>query len=340
MATSSNLTTDVNVGSKTAAATARVDGATLTADHTEVVPFTKDELGTIAQANAANQWGLDRCGFRDAEVLKQLHVARLYDPIGLIDIGDQFGHPELNGCLAGYRGPKNRNDSIADHAASVAAIICAKSPGGGIGNEDMDGCCNAKIVLYNVWTRNGGLDQDALCEAFEDAVRHRLPVVNVSIWLDEPISARLAKALADCEAANVVVVAAMGNSGTTKDYWPAADTNVIAVAATDPLDRRHIDSTTGGHVHIAAPGQNILTVHGDDAYNYVSGTSFAAPFVTAAVWLAKRERPDLTNQQVRDLLQFSVAKPDQPHNDETGYGRLDMTKLVAKLATMPVLPRN
>jgi hypothetical protein len=62
--------------------------------------------------------------------------------------------------------------------------------------------------------------------------------------------------------------------------------------------------------------------------------------VTAAVWLAKRERPDLTNQQVRDLLQFSVAKPDQPHNDETGYGRLDMTKLVAKLATMPVLPRN
>jgi subtilisin family serine protease len=132
-------------------------------------------------------------------------------------------------------------------------------------------------------------------------------------------------------------VAAIGNTGTSAtEFYPATDPNVIAVAGTDPADRRYIGSITGSQAFVAAPGENILTVVGDSDYDHLTGTSFSAPFVSAAVWLAKRgSKQRLTNAQVRWLLAHSVEKPGQGRTMELGYGRLDMGQLVKQLPKVP-----
>jgi hypothetical protein len=140
--------------------------------HTEAVPFTEAELDRIREANEAEQWGLDVCGF--PSIWTELDGADDFKPIGMIDIGNHRGHPELRDRIE-YVGPTNGQDSIADHASAVASIICARRDDDGIGDESMKGCCSAKIVLYNVWTRHDGLDVDALCAALRNAIDRKLP---------------------------------------------------------------------------------------------------------------------------------------------------------------------
>jgi subtilisin family serine protease len=307
-----------------------------------IVELSAADKVAIKDATNVVQWGLHKCRFPEvwAELDTPFDPAALRTshpkPIGMIDIGNHLGHPELEGRVTYFPGMDPTTDSIADHAGAVAGIMVAQRGGGGVGGEDMDGCCSARVEVYNVWSRNEGLDQGALYEALRTVINKGLPVVNMSIWLDEH-DPELSSLIEECEDKNVVVVAAIGNLGTDTKLWPAAYDKVVAVVATDPTDRRHKHSSYGDHATVAAPGENILTVYGNSAYDRMSGTSFAAPFVTAAVWLAKNKRPDLTNEQVRKLLRDSTV---QAQGEEmTNCGRLDMTKLGEELAKIP-LPGN
>ena len=81
-----------------------------------------------------------------------------------------------------------------------------------------------------------------------------------------------------------ILVAASGNNGRETKYWPAAFTGVIAVGACDATRRPTGFTTRGDHVALCAPGERVLSC-GLIGYQHVTGTSFAAPFVAAAVAL-------------------------------------------------------
>lgn len=83
-------------------------------------------------------------------------------------------------------------------------------------------------------------------------------------------------------------MAAAGNGGADGGLvYPAALPGVIAVAAVDARLRPYRDGTRGSWITLAAPGVEVwVPGRADDGGRYVSGTSFAAPFVTA--WVAQR----------------------------------------------------
>jgi hypothetical protein len=300
-------------------------------------PVNATVAGKIASAASVKQWGWERCGFRDAR--RELDHGEELAPIVMIDNGSHLGHPQLAGVIRKYVGTEGpRHASIADHAGSVAAIIGARRVAGRNDNDTaMDGCCSAGIEVFNVWTTHEGLDHDVLYRGLAYAIAHRRPVVNMSIWLhDDGIDEKLAKLLDECERHQIVVVAAIGNGGTSGErFFPATHPTVVAVAGTDAGDQRSADSTVGAQAFIGAPGENIYTVVGDTDYDRLTGTSFAAPFVSAAAWLAKRHRPELTAVQVRWLLAHSVAEPSAARNPEIGFGRLDMHQLVKHIGDIP-----
>lgn len=112
-------------------------------------------------------------------------------------------------------------------------------------------------------------------------------------------------------ARGVLLVAASGNSGAVERYYPAAHDDVIAVGAVDDNLVPSSFSTRGDHVDLCAPGRDIWTC-GLDGYACVSGTSFAAPFVSAVCALlvahAESRAWPLDPHTARDILTQS-ARP-------------------------------
>ena len=133
----------------------------------------------------------------------------------------------------------------------------------------------------------------------------------------------------------VLVAAASGNSGEVERYIPAAIDGVIAVGAVtdDGFPTRF--TTRGPHVAVCAPGERIVSAAlGGQAM--VTGTSFAAPFVTAAAALlvsrAARRAIPLDSTTVRDLLAASTS-PFAPAQatDGCGTGVLDIAAALQNL---------
>ncbi len=77
-----------------------------------------------------------------------------------------------------------------------------------------------------------------------------------------------------------ILVAASGNSGLEQSFSPACLDGVLAVGAVDDEGLPTRFSTSGAHVALCAPGDRVLSC-GLEGYALVTGTSFAAPFVTA-----------------------------------------------------------
>lgn len=123
-------------------------------------------------------------------------------------------------------------------------------------------------------------------------------------------------------ARGVLLVAASGNSGQEERYYPAAHEGVIAVGAVDDDGAPASFSTRGAHVALCAPGRDIWTC-GLDGYTCVSGTSFAAPFVSAACALlaaqAEARAWPLDPLTAHDILVDS-AQPFGPGRGGTGCG--------------------
>jgi thermitase len=105
-------------------------------------------------------------------------------------------------------------------------------------------------------------------------------VINMSLG-GSFASSTLESAVNYAASKGVVVVAAAGNAGNTKQQYPAFYTNCVAVAATDQSDRRARFSTYGSWVDCAAPGVGIASCYPTNSYVYMDGTSMAAPHVSA-----------------------------------------------------------
>jgi len=136
-----------------------------------------------------------------------------------------------------------------------------------------------------------------------------------------------------------VIVVAAGNSGYPENSGPqypaayAADGLGIQVGATDRFDQRTYWSSYGQDMDLMAPGLDIWTTYMTypnavgtvyPGYVAMSGTSFAAPFVTGAVGLLAAARPELIDVDFKHVLRESAHDIGDPGVDAmTGWGRLD-----------------
>ncbi len=125
----------------------------------------------------------------------------------------------------------------------------------------------------------------------------------------------------------VILVAASGNSGLAERFYPAAHPGVIAVGAVNIEAEPARFSTRGPHVALSAPGEAIWSF-GLDGWQRASGTSFAAPFVSAACALmvarAGARAWPLEPAHARELLMQSARPFAQAGVDGLGRGVLDV----------------
>lgn len=119
----------------------------------------------------------------------------------------------------------------------------------------------------------------------------------------------------DCLAApgrSAVVVAAAGNRASTLPEYPAAEMQpgLLAVAANTAADTLADFSNFGAWVHVAAPGDRILSSVPGNKYGIWSGTSMAAPLVAGQAALVRAAYPELTAAQVAERIRLTAWGPD------------------------------
>lgn len=118
------------------------------------------------------------------------------------------------------------------------------------------------------------------------------------------------------ETPKVLFVFAAGNEGTDNDdlgdYPSGIDAdNVISVAASlSDLELPSFSNFGKKRVHVAAPGVGIESTVPEATYVLMTGTSQAAPYVTAVAAKMFDINPKLTPKEVKEILMATVDKKD------------------------------
>lgn len=131
---------------------------------------------------------------------------------------------------------------------------------------------------------------------------------------------------------SALVVAAGGNSGVDRMYYPAAYESVLGVVSVNSTDGKSNFSNYGNWAGISAPGENIYSCVDDGLYNYNTGTSMAAPIVSGAAALLKSVFPQLTPKQLAERLKTTstdISSLNMGLDHKMGYGRLDVDAAVS-----------
>ncbi|MCK5219633.1 S8 family serine peptidase, partial [bacterium] len=129
-------------------------------------------------------------------------------------------------------------------------------------------------------------------------------------------------------------------------YYPAGDSNVIAVAATDSEDYVTWYSNSGGIIDLAAPGGSFdfYIDHGvtctamGDTFSAMEGTSFSAPQVSALAALLWLQNPTRSGSDLRTLM---VNHCENPRNEEATYigaGRINILESLRVWKTPTITP--
>jgi subtilisin family serine protease len=159
------------------------------------------------------------------------------------------------------------------HGTHVAGVVAAMAP-------------QAVILPVRVLDENGRGNTFLLAYAIEWVTQQpNVKVINLSLGTDFD-SKILREVIANATAQGMIVVAAAGNSGTSKVQYPAGYHDVVGVTAVDGNSIKADFANYGvGWIDVAAPGVAIMsTMINDQGAGYAtwSGTSMATAFVSGA----------------------------------------------------------
>lgn len=262
----------------------------------------------------------------------------------------------------------NPDGSSSFHGTHVAGTVAAAT-NNALGVAGV--AFGAKVMPLRAIGRFGGDLYD-----IEQAVRYaaglpndsgtvpprRADVINLSLG-STGSSASEQAVYEQARAAGVVVMAAAGNSRSSAPFYPAAYSGVLAVSAATMDKTLAPYSNFGSWIDIAAPGGNTATdLNGDgkpdgilstvasDAdstlvYDYViwQGTSMAAPHMAGVAALMKALAPNLTPQDVDNLLISGALTEDlgtPGWDSQFGYGQVNAYQAAVAAANTGGQPVN
>lgn len=243
---------------------------------------------------------------------------------------------------------KNRlpaDDDVDGHGTHVAGIIgAAGNNGQGVSGVNW----SVQLMTLKFLDRFGNGDLFNAVAAYHYAVDNGARLINASYTYPQSCTKTTPSlseraAIEYAQASGVLVVVAAGNAGCNNDIYPFYPgshplENILSVAATDPRDNRASFSNTGAaSVDLGAPGVNIYStirqaLKGIDdqwGYNYMSGTSMAAPFVTGAAALLWSQHPEESYTEIKGALLLSVDVIPALQGRVASNGRLNIARAMA-----------
>ena len=246
--------------------------------------------------------------------------------IGLLDSTVDMNHPALRGRAITQQSFLAAGIQAAppDHGTATAALLVANPLASGLSGLVPD----AHLYIANIFRDRGNKEIDTTAEwivlAFDWLASQQVSVINMS--LGGPRNLLVEAAVQRLQERGIVVVAAAGNGGAQgPPVYPAAQHGVIAVTAVDAKLNIYKHATRGDYIAFSAPGVDIWTAAPGQDGVYLSGTSYAAPFVTAALAGAHLINPKATWPALEQQLQHAARDLGAPGRDSVfGWGLIQM----------------
>lgn len=255
--------------------------------------------------------------------------------VGMVDSGVQSSHEDLSGVPIVNSNFSSSCTAICNfHGNAVAGVMVSmmNNARGGAG------LFAGNMLLYSAQVGNadGVITTTELVNGLTWLRNVNAEVINLSLGGFNTNDFALQDAMERAAAANISIVVAAGNVKQNLDearYFPASfqvngqinvasaspraitmtgQTSVpTAAQVASPIELDEFSNFSPAQIHIAAPGKSIRTLGLDSGYTIASGTSFAAPMVTAAtLWVrhyAKAAGLKITARQVKDIVLASTV---------------------------------
>jgi hypothetical protein len=320
------------------------------------VPTPTPTSGAFPQSALPNQFNTAEMRRSDGPQQHNAHVAWAGGTTGagvtiaVIDTGIDVDSPEFAGRLSASStdlfAARNALNATDDHGTTVAMIAAAARDDTGV----VGMAWGATILAIrtdepNSCTSDGATGADAEC-AFNDsdiargidyAMSNGAKVINISLGGGSGASAQLQQSVRNAAAAGALVVIAAGNEGfAALDEFgqQLAVTGAGSVLVVGSVDENYQISDfsnrpgTDGQYYLTARGDGVCceyrngTLYVDnEGFVYVnSGTSFAAPQVAGAAALLAQAFPNLTGQQIAEILLRTAFDAGDAGTDPV-YGR-------------------
>lgn len=249
--------------------------------------------------------------------------------IAILDTGVECTHVDLmNKCVDVQNfSQSNTTDDLLGHGTHVAGIAAANTNNNvGVAGVGWNSSIASLKVCYEYPSESiplfGLCTTAASAAAITHAADNGYQVISMSYGSDpNPYAPSQVEQDAVNYAWNqgVVLVAAAGNDYAPDKVYPAAFTNVIAVAASDWHDNLAYFSTFGPWVSVAAPGRNVFSTYPnagcglaandpEGCYTWLSGTSMAAPHVAGLAALVWAAQPGVGAAGVRSAIESTADR--------------------------------
>ena len=236
--------------------------------------------------------------------------------VGVIDGPVNAGHPAFSGVRVIRRNVLSAGERAgsAGHGTAVAALIAGSSSAGPLSGL-APGVQVFAAEAFGSGNRGDGGRLESVAVGLDWLMGSGVRLINMSFaGSGNQAFSRLLRLSAGQGA---VMVAAAGNDRSGAAVFPAASQFTIAVTAVDAAGRLYRQANYGRHIEFAAPGVDLFVAWGNGG-GYRSGTSFAAPVVTAL--LARRAaRGAVSLTGARRYLR-SGARDLGPGGRDTKYG--------------------
>jgi hypothetical protein len=243
----------------------------------------------------------------------------------LVDAFHSLGYDYFNGD-----GDVASDSGIAEsHGTFVCGQIRLVAPG-------------CRLIPLKALGGDGVGNNFSIAKAIYHAIDSGAAVINLSLGTYED-SYLLRTACAAASAAGITIVAAAGNDSTFLPIYPAAYPGVISVSAVDTLDEIAGFSNFGDSIDVCAPGVEMYSsLSGGYDWGTWTGTSFAAPLVSATCALLLALDPSITPTEMEAYIRLTAEKELYPGtiippDPLYGYGRVDAFRAVWTLNSKPVV---
>lgn len=285
------------------------------------------------------QWGLYNKQYEDIDI--SISEAWNYATgrgvnIAIIDEGVDHNHKDLApNIYKTYNAETNAspNTSYSNHGTHCAGIAAAvRNNWTGISGVAPDANLMSVRICFESYHIN-----EVISRGINWAWRNGADILSCSWFAKESqlISDAIDNALKyGRNGKGCLIVKSAGNTSKAISWPGGYSEEIIAVANIKREGVRAENSSHGQNMLISAPGTDILSTVQSNRYEYMDGTSMAAPHVTGVIALLLEINPELTSRQIREFMGRSAKKigdveyvkdikPYGSWNEYYGYGLIN-----------------